>query len=49
MRKQAQSYMDNCLVCLVANFSVNTKKDELQLEQTPKLPMHTVHIDHFVH
>jgi len=47
MRKQAQSYMNNCLVCLVANSSVNTKEGEIQLKEIPKLPMHTVHIDHF--
>ena len=47
MRKQAQSYVDNYLICLIANASMNTKEDELQLEETPKLPMHTVHIHHF--
>ena len=37
--------MDNCLVCFVANASVNIKEGELK--ETPKLPMHIVHIDHF--
>jgi len=46
-RKQAQSYVNNCLICLIANSSANTKEGELQLKETPKLPMHTVHIDHF--
>ena len=31
MHKQAQSYVDNCLVCLVVNSSANTKEDKLQL------------------
>ena len=47
MHEQAQSYVDNCLICFVVNTSVNTKEGELQLKETLKLPMYTVHIDHF--
>ena len=39
MREQTQSYVDNCLICFIANASINTKEGKLQ--EIPKLPMHT--------
>lgn len=47
MRKKVQSHIDNCLVCIVANSSSNSKEGEIQLDSVTSIPMEVMHIDHF--
>jgi len=46
-RKRVQNYINDCLTCLIANTSVNTKEGKFQFQNTPLTPLHTVHVDHF--
>lgn len=47
VRNKVQKHIENCLTCLMANTSVNVKEGELQLQDTPSIPLHIVHADHF--
>lgn len=47
LRKKVQNYIDNCLVCLTANYSFNIKEGELQITDSPTSPFIIVHTDHF--
>lgn len=47
MRKKVQEYLDNCLVCLLANVSPNVKEGEMQLVESSTIPFQTLHVDHF--
>jgi hypothetical protein len=47
IRKRVRIYIDNCLTCLLNNTSTNVKEGEIQLEETPQLPMQSMHADHF--
>lgn len=47
LRKRVQRYIDNCLICLLANSSSNSKEGEMQLTDNPTEPFQVVHIDHF--
>lgn len=47
MKRKVHDYIDNCLVCLLANTSSNCKEGEYQLCETPNKPFTTLHVDHF--
>lgn len=47
MRKRIRKYIDNCVVCLIANASINRGEGELQTPSVTSLPFEIVHIDHF--
>lgn len=47
MRKRVQEYIDNCLICLMANTSVNFREGDMQITDNPTLPCQTLHTDHF--
>lgn len=47
LRKKVQNYIDNCLVCLLANPLVNAREGELQIIDSPSQPFQIFHIDHF--
>jgi len=40
--KKVQSYINNCLVYLIANISVNAKEGKIQLENILQIPVHTI-------
>jgi len=45
VRKKVQNYLDNCLICLLANSVSNLR--ELQIVSTPSQPFQMFHLDHF--
>jgi len=47
VRKKVKNYLDNCLICLLANSAVNSRKGELQIVDTPSQPFQIFYIDHF--
>jgi len=47
MRRKIKEYVDNCLVCMLANTSTNVREGELQTTCTPTLPFQVVHADHY--
>lgn len=47
MRKQIRDYIDNCVTCLMADASSNSKEGELQARDNPTSPLEILHIDHF--
>lgn len=47
MRKKIRDYIDNCIVCLIANSSTHEREGEMQITITPKSPLEIVHLDHF--
>lgn len=46
LRKKVKRYIENCLICLVANSSVNAKEGEMHITPTPNQPFQILHIDH---
>lgn len=49
MRKRIRDYIDNCLICVMANSSSNVREGEMQVLQMPTEPFRIVHADHFGH
>lgn len=47
MRRRIREYIDNCVVCLMANTSANRNEGELQTPSATSLPFEIVHTDHF--
>lgn len=47
LRRKVQVHIDNCLICLLSNSTVNTREGELQMSDNPTHPFQTIHIDHF--
>lgn len=47
MRKKIQDYIDNCLICLIANSSGNKREGEMQITEAPSKPFDVVHLDHY--
>ncbi|XP_039310737.1 uncharacterized protein LOC113005059 [Solenopsis invicta] len=47
LRNKTKKHLDNCLTCLLANSSSCTRKGEMHLTETPKLPFEIIHLDHF--
>jgi len=47
VRKKVENYLDNCLICLLANSAANSREGELQIADTPSQPFQVFHIDHF--
>lgn len=47
MKRKVDQYVDNCITCLMANASVNSREGELQIERYPNLPFEIIHVDHF--
>jgi hypothetical protein len=47
LRKKVVDYIDNCLVCLMANASVNSHEGEMQIVDCPEEPCQILHTDHF--
>lgn len=47
LRKRIIDYIDNCLICLMANTATNTREGELQLTENISVPFQVLHIDHF--
>lgn len=47
LRKRVKSYIDNCLICLMANPVSNSREGEMQITDTPSGPFQIIHIDHF--
>lgn len=46
-KKIIRSHIDNCLTCLIANSSSNSREGEFQITDTPSFPFEIYHIDHF--
>lgn len=38
MRRKIRDYIDGCVVCLIANSSMNRREGEIQEQEAPKLP-----------
>jgi len=47
MRKRIHDYIDNCIVCLMADNSVHRLEGQLQIVQSPTVPFEVLHMDHF--
>lgn len=47
LRKRVQTYIDNCIICLMANTSGHTREGEIQIGRLPNSPFDTLHLDHF--
>lgn len=47
LRKKVQHYIENCIICLINNSSINSREGELQITDTPSMPFQIVHIDHY--
>ncbi|CAL1672060.1 unnamed protein product [Lasius platythorax] len=47
LKKRVHNYIDNCVICLLANSSVNSREGELQITDSPTYPFHIFHADHF--
>lgn len=47
IRKKVQTYLNNCVTCLLFNTSSHSREGELQITDAPPYPMHTIHVDHF--
>lgn len=47
LRKRVHTYIDNCLTCIMANESRNSREGELQISYTPDRPFESIHVDHF--
>jgi len=47
IRKKINEYIENCFTCLMANDSVNRLEREIGLYPIPKVPLETLHVDHF--
>lgn len=47
MNKKVREYISNCLTCLMADQSVNTREGELSLTDSPSAPLQIIHADHF--
>lgn len=47
LRKRVRDYVDNCLTCLMANVSSNSREGEMQISDTPSSPFIILHLDHF--
>lgn len=45
--QRVQKHIDNCLSCLLASASINTREGELQITDCPTFPLQIIHIDHF--
>lgn len=45
-RKRIRLYIDNCLICLIAN-SASNSCEELQISENLSSPFQTIRIDHF--
>lgn len=46
-KKRIRNHIDNCITCLIADASSNSREGELQVTNTPTLPFEIWHIDHF--
>lgn len=47
LRKRVQEYIENCLICLLYNSSVNSREGEIQITDSPSAPFIILHLDHF--
>lgn len=47
MKKKVSEYINNCITCLLANSSVNSREGEMEITESPQVPFDTIHIDHF--
>jgi len=47
MRNRIKNHIENCTVCMTANTPTNTERGELQITDTPEIPFHLIHVDHF--
>jgi len=47
MRKRVQEYVENCLICLLANSSTNSREGEMQIMENVTIPLQVLHADHF--
>jgi len=47
MQKQIRDYIDNCVVCFMADAMTREKESEMQINSFPTAPCEILHIDHF--
>lgn len=47
MRRKVQAYIDNCITCLMANSTANSREGDVQITETPSTPFEIIYIDHF--
>lgn len=47
LRKRVRDHIDNCLICLMADTSVNSREGDMQITDAPTSPFVIIHIDHF--
>lgn len=47
LRKRVQNYIENCLVCLMANAATNSREGEMQITESPESPFMIMHADYF--
>ncbi|KMQ86352.1 retrovirus-like pol polyprotein, partial [Lasius niger] len=47
LRKKIRDYVENCLICIMANTSVNDREGEMQLTENVSIPFSVLHTDHF--
>jgi len=47
MRKRIRDYIDNCIICLMADNSAHRFEGQYQFVDPPKNPFECVHLDHF--
>lgn len=46
LRRRVKNYIDNCIMCLMANSAVNSREGEMQITDTPISPLEIIHVDH---
>lgn len=47
MGKKVKDYIDNCVACLLANSTANSREGEMQITESPSVPFEIMNIDHF--
>lgn len=47
MRKKIIDYIENCIVCILANTSSHAREGEMQLMPSASKPFEVLHMDHF--
>lgn len=47
VRKRVHNYIDNCVICLLANSASNSREGEMQITERASGPFQTIHMDHY--
>lgn len=47
LRKRVHLYIENCIICLLANAAPNSREGEMQITSKVTKPFEIIHIDHF--